>query len=149
MNKNNPAEQLRTIRKSKGWSLQDVERHSNGKWKAVVVGSYERSDRAISLKKAIALMDFYQVPISELLPESSARITSRSITLDLVKINASLLPQAERLRNFTRVLSNRRKDWNGYILTIRDNDLAFLSLLLNLNDVATLDYLREAEFLAA
>jgi transcriptional regulator with XRE-family HTH domain len=149
MNKNNPAEQLRTIRKSKGWSLQDVERHSNGKWKAVVVGSYERSDRAISLKKAIALMDFYQVPISELFPESSARITSRSITLDLVKINASLLPQAERLRNFTTVLSNRRKDWNGYILTIRDNDLAFLSLLLNLNDVATLDYLREAEFLAA
>ena len=149
MNKNNPAEQLRTIRKSKGWSLQDVERHSNGKWKAVVVGSYERSDRAISLKKAIALMDFYQVPISELFPESSARITSRSITLDLVKINASLLPPAEKLRNFTRVLSNRRKDWNGYILTIRDNDLPFLSLLLNLNDVATLDYLREAEFLAA
>ncbi len=149
MNKNNPAEQLRTIRKSKGWSLQDVERHSNGKWKAVVVGSYERSDRAISLKKAIALMDFYQVPISELFPESTARITSRSITLDLVKINASPLPQAERLRNFTRVLSNRRKDWNGYILSIRDNDLPFLSLLLNLNDVATLDYLREAEFLAA
>ena len=149
MNKNNPAEQLRTIRKSKGWSLQDVERQSNGKWKAVVVGSYERSDRAISLKKAIALMDFYQVPISELFPESTARITSRSITLDLVKINSSLLPQAERLRNFTTVLSNRRKDWNGYILTIRDNDLAFLSLLLNLNDVATLDYLREAEFLAA
>ena len=149
MNINNPAQRLREIRKSKGWSLQDVERHSNGRWKAVVVGSYERSDRAISLKKAIALMDFYQVPISELFPESSARITSRSITLDLVKINASLLPQAERLRNFIRVLSNRRKDWNGYILTIRDNDLAFLSLLLNLNDVATLDYLREAEFLAA
>ena len=149
MNKNNPAEQLRTIRKSKGWSLQDVERHSNGKWKAVVVGSYERSDRAISLKKAIALMDFYQVPISELFPESTAKIIARSITLDLAKINASLVPQIEMLRNFTRVLSNRRKDWNGYILTIRDNDLAFLSLLLNLNDVATLDYLREAEFLAA
>ena len=149
MNKNNPAEQLRTIRKSKGWSLQDVEHHSNGKWKAVVVGSYERSDRAISLKKAIALMDFYQVPISELFPESTAKIIARSITLDLAKINASLVPQTEKLRNFTRVLSNRRKDWNGYILTIRDNDLAFLSLLLNLDEVATLDYLREAEFLAA
>ena len=149
MNKNNPAEQLRVIRKSKGWSLQDVEHHSNGKWKAVVVGSYERSDRAISLKKAIALMDFYQVPISELFPESTAKIIARSITLDLAKINASLVPQTEKLRNFTRVLSNRRKDWNGYILTIRDNDLAFLSLLLNLDEVATLDYLREAEFLAA
>ena len=149
MNKNNPAEQLRVIRKSKGWSLQDVEHHSNGKWKAVVVGSYERSDRAISLKKAIALMDFYQVPISELFPESTAKIIARSITLDLAKINASLVPQTEKLRNFTRVLSNRRKDWNDYILTIRDNDLAFLSLLLNLDEVATLDYLREAEFLAA
>ena len=119
------------------------------KWKEVVVGSYERSDRAISLKKAIALMDFYQVPISELFPESTAKIIARSITLDLAKINASLVPQTEKLRNFTRVLSNRRKDWNGYILTIRDNDLAFLSLLLNLDEVATLDYLREAEFLAA
>ena len=149
MNKNNPADRLRIIRKSKGWSLQDVEHHSNGKWKAVVVGSYERSDRAISLKKAIALMDFYQVPISELFPESIPKIIARSITLDLAKINASLMPQTEKLRNFTRVLSNRRKDWNGYILTIRDNDLAFLSLLLNLDEVATLDYLREAEFLAA
>jgi len=149
MNKNNPAERLRVIRKSKGWSLQDVERHSNGKWKAVVVGSYERSDRAISLKKAIALMDFYQVPISELFPEATSKITTRSITLDLVKINSSANPQSEVLRNFTKVLSNRRKDWNGYILTIRDNDLPFLALLLNLNDVATLEFLREADFLAA
>ena len=149
MNKNNPAEQLRTIRKSKGWSLQDVERHSNGKWKAVVVGSYERSDRAISLKKAIALMDFYQVPISELFPEATTKITTRSITLDLVKINSSAKPQSEVLRNFAKVRSNRRKDWNGYILTLRDNDLPFLALLLNLNDVATLEFLREAEFLAA
>lgn len=149
MNKNNPAEQLRTIRKSKGWSLQDVERHSNGKWKAVVVGSYERSDRAISLKKAIALMDFYQVPISELFPEATTKITTRSITLDLVKINSSTQPQSEVLRNFTKLLSNRRKDWNGYILTIRDNDLPFLALLLNLNEVATLEFLREADFLAA
>ncbi len=52
MNKNNPADRLRIIRKSKGWSLQDVELHSNGKWKAVVIGSYERADRAISTKKS-------------------------------------------------------------------------------------------------
>ncbi len=57
MNKNNPADRLRIIRKSKGWSLQDVERNSNGKWKAVVIGSYERADRAISLKKAIQLIE--------------------------------------------------------------------------------------------
>jgi transcriptional regulator with XRE-family HTH domain len=73
MNTYNPADKLRMIRKSKGWSLQDVERNSNGKWKAVVIGSYERSDRAISLKKAISLMEFYQVPISELFPQITQR----------------------------------------------------------------------------
>ena len=85
MNKNNPADRLRIIRKSKGWSLQDVERNSNGKWKAVVIGSYERADRAISLKKAISLMEFYQVPVSELFPDIPPQVSTRSIALDLVK----------------------------------------------------------------
>ena len=88
MNKNNPADRLRIIRKSKGWSLQDVERNSNGKWKAVVIGSYERADRAISLKKAISLMDFYQVPVSELFPDIPPQVSTRSIALDLVKLSA-------------------------------------------------------------
>jgi transcriptional regulator with XRE-family HTH domain len=82
MNQNNPAERLRAIRKSKGWSLQDVELLSNGKWEAVVIGSYERGDRAISLKKAISLMEFYQVPISELFPEVAPIVSLRSLTLD-------------------------------------------------------------------
>jgi transcriptional regulator with XRE-family HTH domain len=77
MNKNNQAERLRVIRKSKGWSLQDVENHSNGKWKAVVIGSYERGDRAISLKKAISLMEFYQVPVSELFRDCANSFRSK------------------------------------------------------------------------
>ena len=87
MKTHNPAEQLRQIRKSKGWSLQDVERYSNGKWKAVVIGSYERSDRAISLKKAISLLEFYQVPITELFPQSAEAVSASNFTLDLGKVN--------------------------------------------------------------
>lgn len=149
MNTNNPAERLRTIRKSKGWSLQDVERYSNGKWKAVVIGSYERADRAISLKKAILLMDFYQVPISELFPESSSAKISRSLILDLVKINNNDNSKSEILRKFTRLLCDRRKDWNGQLLTIRANDLQFLALSLGLTDTATLDFLTESEILVS
>jgi transcriptional regulator with XRE-family HTH domain len=139
MNKNNPAERLRVIRKSKGWSLQDVEHHSNGKWKAVVIGSYERGDRAISLKKAISLMDFYQVPISELFPEVAPIVSARSLTLDLVRISTGTDTNTAQIR----------RDWNGQLLTIRANDLQFLSLLLGLTDAATLDYLTEAELLTA
>jgi transcriptional regulator with XRE-family HTH domain len=149
MNQNNPAERLRAIRKSKGWSLQDVELHSNGKWKAVVIGSYERGDRAISLKKAISLMEFYQVPISELFPEVAPIVSLRSLTLDLVKVSTGTDTKIEQIRRFTRLVSDRRKDWNGQLLTIRANDLQFLSLLLGLTDAATLDYLTEAELLTA
>jgi transcriptional regulator with XRE-family HTH domain len=149
MNQNNPAERLRAIRKSKGWSLQDVELHSNGKWKAVVIGSYERGDRAISLKKAISLMEFYQVPISELFPEVAPIVSLRSLTLDLVKVSTGTDTKVEQIRRFTRLVSDRRKDWNGQLLTIRANDLQFLSLLLGLTDAATLDYLTEVELLTA
>ncbi|MBA3277972.1 MAG: transcriptional regulator, partial [Geodermatophilaceae bacterium] len=37
---------LRGIRNQQGLSLQGVEDKSDGRWKAVVVGSYERGDRA-------------------------------------------------------------------------------------------------------
>jgi transcriptional regulator with XRE-family HTH domain len=148
MNTYNPADKLRMIRKSKGWSLQDVERNSNGKWKAVVIGSYERSDRAISLKKAISLMEFYQVPISELFPQITPEVRSRRVSLDLTRLLEEKGEIGERLKVFTKSISDRRKDWNGKLLTIRANDLQFLALILGLSESATLDYLAKTELLS-
>jgi len=147
MNTNNPADRLRTIRKSKGWSLQDVERNSNGKWKAVVIGSYERSDRAISLKKAIALMQFYQVPVTELFPELSPQTISRSIALDLNGLSNNTDQGGQVINRFAKSICNRRKDWNGQVLTIRANDLQFLALLLEKSEAKTLDYLVEMKLI--
>jgi len=149
MNTNNPADRLRTIRKSKGWSLQDVERNSNGKWKAVVIGSYERSDRAISLKKAIALMQFYQVPVTELFPELSPQTISRSIALDLNELSNNTDQGGQVINKFAKSICNRRKDWNGQVLTIRANDLQFLALLLEKSEAKTLDYLVEMKLIKA
>ena len=149
MNTHNPADRLRIIRKSKGWSLQDVERNSNGKWKAVVIGSYERSDRAISLRKAISLMEFYQVPISELFPQITPEVRGRRISLNLTRLSENQGEIAERLMAFTRSISDRRKDWNGKLLTIRANDLQFLAIVLGLSESATLDYLAETELLSS
>ena len=147
MNTNNPAHRLREIRKSKGWSLQDVEHHSNGKWKAVVIGSYERADRAISLKKAISLMQFYQVPITELFPEIKTQVTARSVSVNLNKLAESNETKSQILQRFTKSISNRRKDWNGQILTIRANDLQFLALQIERNEADTLDWLIESELI--
>lgn len=147
MNTNTHAQRLRAIRKSKGWSLQDVEHHSNGKWKAVVIGSYERADRAISLKKAISLMQFYQVPINELFPEITTEVSAKSISVNLTKLEPSQESKALILKRFTRSISNRRRDWNGQILTIRGNDLQFLALQIEENESETLNWLIESELI--
>jgi len=147
MNTNNPAQRLRDIRKSKGWSLQDVEHHSNGKWKAVVIGSYERGDRAISLKKAISLMQFYQVPITELFPDVTTQVSVRSISVNLNKLTTSSEVKSQVLLRFTKSIINRRRDWNGQILTIRANDLQFLALQVDKSESDTLDWLIESELI--
>ena len=149
MNKNNPADRLRIIRKSKGWSLQDVERNSNGKWKAVVIGSYERADRAISLKKAIALMEFYQVPVSELFPDIPSQVSTRSIAIDLVKLSTVQSEYSSVIQRFVRGICDRRKDWNGQVLTVRVNDLQFLAMLLQQAEPELLTELENLSLLRA
>jgi transcriptional regulator with XRE-family HTH domain len=149
MNKNNPADRLRIIRKSKGWSLQDVERNSNGKWKAVVIGSYERADRAISLKKAISLMEFYQVPVSELFPDIPPQVSTRSIAIDLVKLSAVQSEYSSVIQRFVRGICDRRKDWNGQVLTVRVNDLQFLAMLLQQAEPELLTELENLNLLRA
>jgi len=42
---------LRAIRTQQGLSLHGVEEKSRGRWKAVVVGSYERGDRSVTVQK--------------------------------------------------------------------------------------------------
>ena len=67
---------LRAIRNQQGLSLQGVEDKSHGRWKAVVVGSYERGDRAVTVQRLSELAVFYGVPVSELLPGDGLRAGS-------------------------------------------------------------------------
>ncbi|HEY8728011.1 MAG TPA: helix-turn-helix transcriptional regulator, partial [Acidothermaceae bacterium] len=62
---------LRAIRTQQGLSLHGVEEKSRGRWKAVVVGSYERGDRAVTVQRLAELADFYSVPVAELLPDAT------------------------------------------------------------------------------
>lgn len=66
-------ERLRHVRASSGLSLADVEFKSNGVWKAVVIGSYERGDRAITVTRLAALAAFYGVNTTDLLPDTATR----------------------------------------------------------------------------
>ena len=70
-------QRLRAIRQRHGLSLKGVEQRSRGRWKAVVVSSYERGDRAVSVQRLYELAEFYAVPITELLPRDQ-RMEARS-----------------------------------------------------------------------
>ena len=126
-----------------------MERNSNGKWKAVVIGSYERADRAISLKKAILLMEFYQVPVSELFPDIPPQVSTRSIAIDLVKLSAVQSEYSSVIQRFVRGICDRRKDWNGQVLTVRVNDLQFLAMLLQQAEPELLTELKNLSLLRA
>ena len=126
-----------------------MERNSNGKWKAVVIGSYERADRAISLKKAISLMEFYQVPVSELFPDIPPQVSTRSIAIDLVKLSAVQSEYSSVIQRFVRSICDRRKDWNGQVLTVRVNDLQFLAMLLQQAEPELLTELENLSLLRA
>jgi transcriptional regulator with XRE-family HTH domain len=127
---------LRAIRLQQHLSLHGVERKSGGKWKAVVVGSYERGDRAVSVQRLAELADFYGVPVSDLLPPDDSPMSSGSgatplsrIILNLERVSALADPQAEILRRFVGSIQRQRGDLGNRNLPVRHEDLRTLALM--------------------
>lgn len=115
-------------------SLHDVQQASDDKWKAAVIGAYERGDRNVTVARLAELAGFYAVPISELLPDESPRLVNEPSPPSRVAINLEQLerlPESQRssLRRFATAIQVQRGDFNGRVLTIRQDDLMALALL--------------------
>jgi transcriptional regulator with XRE-family HTH domain len=123
---------LRAIRTQQGLSLHGVEEKSEGRWKAVVVGSYERGDRAVTVQRLAELAEFYGVPVSELLPEGShaphAEPAPR-LVIDLEQLNRVPAERAAPLARYARTIQSQRGDYNGRVLSIRQEDLRTLAVI--------------------
>ncbi len=124
---------LRAIRSQQGLSLHGVEEKSHGRWKAVVVGSYERGDRAVTVQRLAELADFYGVPVAELLPaaapSSAARDTSPRIVIDLERLSSVPAERAGPLARYAATIQSQRGDYNGKVLSIRQEDLRSLAVI--------------------
>ena len=94
----------------------------------MVIGSYERCDRALSLNKAIALAAFYKVPLDEMLGITpSLEVKVDRLTFDLRKVKESREPSLAPLQRFVSAISTARRDWNGEVLSVRGSDTLALS----------------------
>jgi transcriptional regulator with XRE-family HTH domain len=128
---------LRAVRSQQRLSLHGVERKSEGKWKAVVVGSYERGDRAVSVARLAELAEFYGVPISELLPTDNGpaggnRVdTSGKIVLDLQSLQNVPAEDAAPLLRYAQSIQRQRGDYGNKVLSIRGEDLRALALMFD------------------
>lgn len=139
-------ERLRSIRRQRGFSLQDVQSASEGEFKAAVLGAYERGERSLSVPRLHRLAGYYGVPVMQLLPpEPAAAISDQTgdkVTIDLGRLDQLDGPVGEILERFLSSIQVERQDFNGKVLTVRAEDLRLLSRLIG-DGVALSDRLEE------
>lgn len=133
------ADLLRQLRKKRGMTLRECEEESGGRFKAVVMGSYERGTRAISLQRLQEIADFYHVPIQYFFSDSSPTSTNlnEKVTFDLRKIRlaSAFDPSVEKLAKMLSIFITKRSDWNGELLTIRRSDNELLEVISDDADI--------------
>ncbi len=130
---------LRSLRKKKGLTLRECEIQSEGRFKAVVMGSYERGTRAVSLQRLQEIADFYHVPIEYFFQRSEQTIVAPLLryTFDLRRLRSTASEDRalERLGVFLSHFVKKRSDWNGEVLSIRGTDGEFLPILTEEDDI--------------
>jgi transcriptional regulator with XRE-family HTH domain len=123
---------LRAVRRQHGMTLQQVHQRSGRRWSAVVLGSYERADRAVSVTTLADLAAFYGVPTEDLLPTEPApepHHADRKLTIDLQRIPTLPTRLAGPLARYTAAIQHQRQSHTGAALTIRDQDLQTLAVI--------------------
>jgi transcriptional regulator with XRE-family HTH domain len=136
-------ERLRAIRRQKRLSLQEVEATSRQEFKASVLGAYERGERAISVPRLQRLARFYNVPVDQLLPaddgpafagegETGARESVPvKIAIDLTRLEELRGPEFRMLGRYLRMIQVQRQDFNGRVITIRNDDMRAIACILD------------------
>src|SRR3954451_684455 len=132
-------ERLRSIRRQKRMSLQEVEAASEQEFKASVLGAYERGERAISVPRLERLARFYAVPVDQLLPRDEMHAgddlelggASSKLVVDLVKLGRLTGGPFDMLQRFFRMIQVQRQDFNGKVLTVRADDRRAIAAMLD------------------
>ena len=139
-------ERLRSIRRQRGLSLQDVQRITDGEFKAAVLGAYERGERSLSVPRLRRLASVYGVPIVQMLPPEpgGAPVAGEepSIVIDLNRIERLSGQEAVIFERFLHGIQLQRQDFNGRVLTVRRDDLKILAMLLEATPSALRERLR-------
>ena len=105
----------------------------------MALGSYERCDRAISLRKLAEIAAVFEVPLTHLLGQAKAGAgpdQATPLVIDLRRMKAlSKILNARgdatliALTTLVTSIAHRRGDWNPEVMSLRQSDLTTLSLM--------------------
>lgn len=141
-------EKLRRLRQERGLSLQEVCERSGGAFVVSTLSAYERGKRSLSLERLYELASIYgQSPMSLLDVEDDQefqRGLTRNSPLRIRLDSLDRLDPDERrpLEKYLEFLRQLRNDPSRELLTIRKDDLAYLSGLYGVRPQALRDYLQ-------
>jgi transcriptional regulator with XRE-family HTH domain len=142
-------ERLRRLRQDRGMSLQEVCERSGDSFVVSTLSAYERGKRSLSLERLYELATIYgQSPMSILDVEDDPEFqrtlskgTPLRIRLDLLD---RLEPEERRpLETYLAFLRKLRNDPSQELLTIRKDDLAYISGLYGIRPQMLKDYLEK------
>jgi transcriptional regulator with XRE-family HTH domain len=122
---------LRSLRKQRGLTLQQVEVLSNKRLKGSLLAAYERGDRNISVTRLHQIATLYSVPVNQLLPEELEGVGEPALppklAIDLNQLQGLPERQGSLLARHVAHLQQQRQDFNTPVVTFRADDLEQLA----------------------
>lgn len=139
-------EKLRKMRQERGMSLQEVCSLSGDSFVVSTLSAYERGKRSLSLERVHELAGIYGQSTNSLLDVDNRPDLQRSIAGNTplrirLESLAALSPEERRpLETYLEFLRQLRNDPARDMLTIRKEDLVYLSSLYGVRPQALKDY---------
>jgi transcriptional regulator with XRE-family HTH domain len=140
-------ERLRKLRLDRGLSLQEVCERSGGSFVVSTLSAYERGKRSLSLERLYELATIYGVSPTSILdvedePEFQ-RVLAKATPLRIRLRQLDRLSPEERrpLETYLAFLRELRGDPSQDLLTVRKDDLTYISGLYGMRPQALRDFL--------
>ncbi|HEX6446475.1 MAG TPA: helix-turn-helix domain-containing protein [Streptosporangiales bacterium] len=131
---------LRSVRERLALTRRDVERQSQGRWKAATIASYEAGARTLTVERLAELADFYGASVAELLGsapavdrESLPQLVLQHPVLDLRRLQGLSGEQWSVVLRYLASIQHDRGDYETDVLSLRRRDVPSLAALLGLS----------------
>lgn len=123
---------LRAVRHQLAMTLDEVESNSDGKWKAVTIGSYERGERAMTAVTLLEIADFYGVPGESLLPGHALPCRDNSaptIRINLRRLATMPIGRVGALAHYAAAMRSQREGSGRDVLEIGTDGMRLMAAI--------------------